>query len=41
MERDPESKKVYDSYVAFQKLVRPSNDAGEFAYLKAREAVGA
>ncbi|NWN83584.1 MAG: TRAP transporter substrate-binding protein [Halomonas sp.] len=40
VENDPASKKVYDSYVAFQKLVRPSSDAGEFAYLKAREAVG-
>ncbi len=38
---DPESKRVYDSYVAFQKLVRPFSDVGEFAYLKAREAVGA
>ncbi|WP_282040520.1 TRAP transporter substrate-binding protein [Halomonas alimentaria] len=41
VENDADSKKVHDSYVAFQKLVRPSNDAGEFAYLKAREAVGA
>lgn len=40
VENDPASKKVYDSYVAFQKLVRPSSDAGEFAYLKARETVG-
>ncbi|TDB01200.1 TRAP transporter substrate-binding protein [Halomonas marinisediminis] len=39
VESDPDSKKVHDSYVAFQKLVRASNDAGEFAYLKAREAV--
>ncbi|MFW6345516.1 MAG: TRAP transporter substrate-binding protein [Halomonas sp.] len=38
---DPDSAKVYASYQAFQKLVRPSTDTGEFAYLKAREAVGA
>ena len=38
---DPESKQVYDSYVAFQQLVRPFSDVGEYSYLKGREAVGA
>ncbi len=40
VDNDPDSKKVYDSYVAFQQLVRPFSDIGEFGYLKAREAVG-
>ncbi|MCE8017307.1 TRAP transporter substrate-binding protein [Halomonas sp. MCCC 1A17488] len=39
VESDPDSAKVYESYQAFQKLVRPSNDAGEFAYLKARDSL--
>ncbi|TFH87522.1 TRAP transporter substrate-binding protein [Billgrantia azerbaijanica] len=41
VDADADSAKVHDSYVAFQKLVRPFNDVGEFAYLKARETVGA
>ena len=41
VESDPDSARVYESYLAFQKLVRPSSDSGEYAYLKAREAVGA
>jgi len=39
-ENDADSKKVYDSYSAFQKLVRPVTDSGEFTYLKNRERVG-
>ncbi|WP_416138610.1 TRAP transporter substrate-binding protein [Halomonas sp. HK25] len=38
---DPDSAKAYESYLAFQKLVRPFSDAGEFEYLKARAALGA
>ncbi|NOG32553.1 TRAP transporter substrate-binding protein [Halomonas sp. TBZ9] len=38
-ENDADSKKVYDSYSAFQKLVRPVTDSGEFTYLKNRERV--
>lgn len=41
VDEDPESKKVYDSYLAFQQLMRPFNDIGEYAYLKARDGVGA
>lgn len=41
VDNDPDSAKVHESYVAFQKLVRPFTDVGEFAYLKARETVGA
>ncbi|PWV76663.1 TRAP transporter substrate-binding protein [Halomonas sp. A11-A] len=41
VDSDPDSKKVYDSYVAFQQLVRPFSDVGEYSYLKGREAVGA
>lgn len=40
VDNDPDSRKVYESYVAFQQLVRPFSDIGEFNYLKAREAVG-
>ena len=39
-ESDADSKKVYDSYQAFQELVRPVTDNGEFTYLKNRERVG-
>ncbi|MFO7909038.1 TRAP transporter substrate-binding protein [Vreelandella aquamarina] len=39
-ENDADSKKVYDSYRAFQELVRPVTDSGEFTYLKNRERVG-
>ncbi|SDI89870.1 TRAP transporter substrate-binding protein [Billgrantia gudaonensis] len=38
---DADSAKVYESYIAFQQLVRRFSDVGEFAYLKAREQVGA
>ncbi|MFQ3788689.1 TRAP transporter substrate-binding protein [Halomonas sp. A29] len=41
VESDPDSAKVYESYLAFQKLVRPFSDVGEFTYLKSRENVGA
>ncbi|MCH4563218.1 TRAP transporter substrate-binding protein [Halomonas sp. EGI 63088] len=41
VDSDPDSAKVYESYLAFQKLVRPFSDVGEYAYLKGREAVGA
>ncbi|MBS9403331.1 TRAP transporter substrate-binding protein [Halomonas sp. TRM85114] len=34
---DEESRKVYASYQAFQKRVRPFTDVGEYAYLKARD----
>ncbi|MCE8018679.1 TRAP transporter substrate-binding protein DctP [Halomonas sp. MCCC 1A11036] len=40
VESDPDSAKVYESYMAFQRLVRPFNDVGEFHYLKTRESVG-
>ncbi|MBD3896995.1 TRAP transporter substrate-binding protein [Halomonas sp. ML-15] len=38
---DPDSKQIYDSYLAFQKLVRPFTDVGEYSYLKGRDNVGA
>ncbi|MCG6656659.1 TRAP transporter substrate-binding protein [Halomonas campisalis] len=41
VERDPDSAKVYESYLAFQKLVRPFSDIGEYSYLKGRDHVGA
>lgn len=41
VDADPDSKRVYDSYLAFQQLLRPFSDIGEFSYLKGREAVGA
>lgn len=40
VDADPDSKRVYDSYLAFQQLLRPFSDIGEFSYLKGREAVG-
>jgi len=36
---DAASKKVYESYRAFQQTVRPVTDTGEFAYLKARDQI--
>ncbi len=39
VEDDEESRKVYASYQAFQKRVRPFTDVGEYAYLKARDNV--
>jgi TRAP-type mannitol/chloroaromatic compound transport system substrate-binding protein len=41
VDSDPDSAKAYESYQAFQHLVRPFSDAGEFEYLKARAAAGA
>ncbi|QJQ95628.1 MULTISPECIES: TRAP transporter substrate-binding protein [Halomonadaceae] len=41
VDNDPASKRIYDSYVAFQQLVRPYTDIGEFAYLRGRDTVGA
>ncbi len=41
VDSDPDSARVYESYQAFQQLVRPFSDIGEFSYLKGREAVGA
>ncbi|PMR74739.1 TRAP transporter substrate-binding protein [Billgrantia endophytica] len=41
VDSDPDSRKVYDSYLAFQKLVRPFSDVGEYTYLKARDNVDA
>ncbi|MYL23599.1 TRAP transporter substrate-binding protein [Vreelandella massiliensis] len=38
-ESDADSKKVYDSYRAFQETVRPSTDSGLFTYLKTRDTV--
>ena len=40
VESDEESRKVYDSYTAFQQKVQRFTDVGEFAYLKTREQVG-
>ncbi|MCE9662098.1 TRAP transporter substrate-binding protein [Halomonas sp. M5N1S17] len=37
VENDPDSAKVYESYQAFQSLVRPFHDVGEFDYLRTRE----
>ncbi|RDB44607.1 ABC transporter substrate-binding protein [Halomonas sp. DQ26W] len=37
VENDPDSAKVYESYQAFQNLVRPFHDVGEFDYLQTRE----
>ncbi|MCE8029862.1 TRAP transporter substrate-binding protein [Billgrantia desiderata] len=39
VENDPDSAKVYESYSAFQALVRPFSDVGEFEYLKTRDTV--
>lgn len=39
VESDPDSAKVYESYSAFQALVRPFSDVGEFEYLKTRGTV--
>jgi TRAP-type mannitol/chloroaromatic compound transport system substrate-binding protein len=39
VENDPDSAKVYESYSAFQALVRPFSDVGEFEYLKTRATV--
>ena len=41
VEKDEESRKVYDSYTAFQQKVRRFTDVGELAYLKTREKVDA
>lgn len=38
-EDDTDSKKVYDSYYAFQETVRPATDSGVFTYLKNRDNV--
>ncbi|RCV93569.1 TRAP transporter substrate-binding protein [Vreelandella rituensis] len=39
VDNDEESRMVYESYAAFQKLVRPFTDVGEYAYLKNRDNV--
>ncbi|SFT93658.1 TRAP transporter substrate-binding protein [Halomonas saccharevitans] len=41
VDKDEASRRVYDSYTAFQRKVRRFTDVGEFAYLKTREKVGA
>ena len=41
VESDEESRRVYESYSAVQKVVRPFTDVGEYAYLKSRDNVGA
>lgn len=41
VDSDPDSAKVYESYQAFQKLVRVATDTGEYDYLKFRDAIGA
>ncbi len=41
VDSDPDSARVYESYLAFQKLVRPFSDIGEYSYLKGREIAGA
>ncbi|WP_447530388.1 TRAP transporter substrate-binding protein [Vreelandella sp. TE19] len=40
-ENDEESRRVYESYSAFQQLMRPFSDIGEYAYFKGRESIGA
>ncbi|WP_148252275.1 TRAP transporter substrate-binding protein [Aidingimonas lacisalsi] len=39
VEQDEASRRIYDSYRQFQDVVRTYTDAGEFAYLKARDMV--
>ncbi|WP_043531202.1 TRAP transporter substrate-binding protein [Litchfieldella xinjiangensis] len=39
IENDEDSRKIYESYRAFQQTVRPFTDVGEFAYLKNRDSV--
>ncbi|MCE8004851.1 TRAP transporter substrate-binding protein [Billgrantia ethanolica] len=39
VENDPDSAKVYESYRAFQALVRPFSDVGEYEYLKTRDTI--
>ncbi|GHE21198.1 TRAP transporter substrate-binding protein [Halomonas urumqiensis] len=41
VDEDEDSRKVYESYKAFQQLLRRFSDVGEYAYLKNRENVGA
>ncbi|TVP52278.1 MAG: TRAP transporter substrate-binding protein [Halomonas sp.] len=41
VDNDEESRQVYESYAAFQQVLRPFSDIGEYAYLKSRENVGA
>lgn len=41
VDEDPDSRKIYESYREFQQMVRPFTDAGEYAYLKNRDAVEA
>ncbi|BBI65267.1 hypothetical protein HSBAA_65730 [Vreelandella sulfidaeris] len=41
IDSDEESRRVYESYSAFQKLLRPFSDVGEYAYLKNRDNVDA
>ncbi len=38
-EADDDSRRILESYRAFQDVVRPFSDVGEFAYLKTRELV--
>ncbi|WP_249976259.1 TRAP transporter substrate-binding protein [Vreelandella olivaria] len=38
---DDESRRVWESYSAFQKVLRPFSDIGEYSYLKGRDGVGA
>lgn len=40
VENDEDSRRVYESYSAFQKVIRPFSDIGEYAYLKGRDKVG-
>lgn len=40
VENDEDSRRVYASYAAFQKVIRPFSDIGEYAYLKGRDNVG-
>ncbi len=39
VDNDEESRRVYESYSSFQKLLRPFSDVGEYAYLKSRDNV--
>lgn len=41
VDSDEESRRVWESYSAFQSVLRPFSDIGEYAYLKSRDNVGA
>lgn len=41
VDSDDESRRVWESYSAFQQVLRPFSDVGEYSYLKSRDTVGA